>query len=310
MVGFLGNCNNRCAPCPGCYGSFRPEQCKLGWSATGNPYRVEVRAGAVIVSSQQSGFLSNPPSDNYSLWVQCRSGDDWVLLDSISWVQKQVAICSPCCVESGAYGVSTRYVKIDCGGPFWSRFNGVYQLTPVVNSFNPCPCSFSTSMSFSHSNPTPVSADGLCNSSGGWIDSGWLAGSFSYGPCGSTPASIFDVYWLHLGVSISLTYGGYNSGTACNTTSGQSGVYLSVLLSFGSAWLRKHSGSGNCWFSGPPIQSSNEGYVPGFFVSQTNYCGNISINAYQTFQQVRVFCPGQIVSIPVPTPLIFTADVL
>ena len=140
-LGMLGSCTDRCGPCEGCFGGLSQDGCKLRWATSGNPYAVEIRLNSVVLSTQTSGFLVNPASGVYELWVKCNSGDDWQLLDSESWVKRAANVCRPCCLESGAYSApgSAIYVNINCGShPFWSLYNGTIQLTNQS-----CACKFS-----------------------------------------------------------------------------------------------------------------------------------------------------------------------
>lgn len=301
-LGMLGSCTDRCGPCEGCFGGFSQEGCKLRWATSGDPYAVEIRLNAAVISTQQSGFLANPSSGAYELWVRCNSGDEWELLDSENWVKRAESVCRPCCIEAGAYQNPPRYVRISCGGSFWSRFNGVYQLTPVLNQIgNPSACSYQASVTFPHSNPSPASAEGFCNCSGGWMTSGWYAGSYSVGTCSASNWLVVTnaVYWLHEQILITLDYGtgGYD-------------ITLQVTLVFSSRLLRLGFGSGSCFFAGRTLFTATNGTVAGFMNVQPGFCGTISGSMHQEFEQSFVFCPGTITSIPVPTPLDMTADVL
>lgn len=305
-LGLLGGCANRCGACEGCFGSFSIQGCKLAWSTSGDPYAVEIRSTTQTLSRQGSGFLSNPPSGVYELWIRCAASDDWALIDTINWTQISTTICRQCCIESGAYASPPRYVRITCAGSFWSRFNGTYQLTPTLNSVgNPDPCSYTKTVTFPYSNPSPVSAVGYCNSTGGWVASGWRAGSLSWGPC---PASgyeirVYDVYWIPTQIRINLVYASSFSG---------SGLSLDVTLEVASFWLRTSSSSSllACWAIGRGLETVN-GAVPGYMIFQPNVCGTLSGSLYQEFSQVTPNpCSGPSLVYPVPSPLDMIADVL
>lgn len=324
-LGLLGGCTDRCGSCVGCFGGLDQDGCKLRWATSGNPYQVEVRRSGVVISVMPSGFIVNPSSGIYELWIKCKSGDDWELVDTESWVQKPPRVCRPCCIESGAYSGygATAYAILDFGtDPFWSLFSGTIQLSNQIYPLT-CSCKFVGSWwqigptlgDGSNTNPIngrpcplPVGLDSVRK---------WFAGTITYGPCPGRVNDwehIYDVYWIPNSVIVNLGFGGDPNSGICNTS--YSGMVMTVQIAMGCFLHRRDLGNPafinqrgpKCWESAPLAN----GYGDGPFLNlASNDCGNITFMATGTEPLLAsgYGCATRI-ELPRPGPLNLKASVV
>lgn len=301
-LGLLGSCTDRCGPCEGCFGGLSQDGCKLRWATSGDPYAVEVRLNAVVQSTQASGFLVNPASGVYELWVKCKSGDDWELLDSESWTKKSNTVCRPCCIEAGVYQSGfggSIYCSVNLGGdPFWSLYNGTYQLTNFLSG-QTCACHFRGGYQLTF----PGLADPV-NSGPGSVNGGtcgtpvlpslyWFAGQIAYGPCPGSPSDwrhIYDIYYIPNSIQVDVKFGGDSTNSSLCGTANLSGVSVDLQVKH-SIWVHRRD-TGNpaspgttaegCWRSITSLLQANGVPMIGgeFNVSKIfEACGSVSLAA-------------------------------
>lgn len=190
-----------------CDGTITIDTCLLTWNVTGDYFAVELRVDdgttVSVISTNPTGTLNEPNEATYSLWVKCKSGDDWKMVASVYYTRPPLGVCETCCEALGyASTVDPTIAPITItmdGDPLFALFNGTYAMYNNIPFGLDVlgPCEFGASFSFTDLNPATecvtVAVGATCAVSPLVLARGAYCGTMTYAFPRATPRT-FDVY--------------------------------------------------------------------------------------------------------------------